>query len=427
MELGGSQLAELVRLLPAHPAVRRDRARIEAAAAHVRAEQRLRWPTINADLAVNWHDPTLPATDLIGGLTFEAPVLSLRGGAIARAKAEQALEETTAALELRRLDADLTDAYARAQGAGARARSLATDVLPALEEVRRMTEEGYRDGRVDLLRLIDAQRARLDNRLAQSKRRPPGSARWPRSNAQRAHDWIDEAQMVFERGLTVAVLLAVFAGCHGREEAEAPAGKRPVRCAPVETATVEDTIELRGTVAPLPDRDAEVAPQVAGRIAKILVREGDCVAAGQPVARIDDAGLVDQANEAAAAVAKVEAERRNADATRARTERVFEHGIAARQEVEDATTRADTAGRQRLGSPGSRGADSPSGGPRHRPQPPGGPRRPKSFVDRARSSTARPRRRWCSSPTRARRRVRGRRDRARARRLARGARSRRAR
>ncbi|MFL5308423.1 MAG: efflux RND transporter periplasmic adaptor subunit [Polyangia bacterium] len=150
--------------------------------------------------------------------------------------------------------------------------------------------------------------------------------------------------MAFDGAIVVAALLAVLVGgCRGREEAEAPAGKRPVRCAPVETVTVEDTIELRGTVAPLPDRDAEVAPQVAGRIAKILVREGDRVAAGQPVARIDDAGLVDQANEASAAVAKAEAERRNADATRARTERVFEHGIAARQEVEDAATRADTA------------------------------------------------------------------------------------
>ncbi|MES1206855.1 MAG: efflux RND transporter periplasmic adaptor subunit [Pseudomonadota bacterium] len=150
--------------------------------------------------------------------------------------------------------------------------------------------------------------------------------------------------MAAERAMIAAVLLAALGtGCRGREEAEAPAGKRPVRCAPVETAEVEDTIELRGTVAPLPDRDAEVAPQVAGRIAKVAVREGERVTAGQPLARIDDAGLVDQANEAAAAVAKAEAERRNAEATRARTERVFEHGIAARQEVEDAVTRADTA------------------------------------------------------------------------------------
>ena len=29
-----------------------------------------------------------------------------------------------------------------------------------------MTEEGYRDGRVDLLRLLDAQRARLESQIA---------------------------------------------------------------------------------------------------------------------------------------------------------------------------------------------------------------------------------------------------------------------
>ena len=76
---------------------------------------------------------------------------------------------------------------------------------------------------------------------------------------------------------------------------------------------------------------------------QLLAREGDRVTAGQPVARVDDAPLVDLAKEAEAALEKTKAERRNADATRARTERVFEHGIAARQEVDDAATRAATA------------------------------------------------------------------------------------
>ena len=95
----------------------------------------------------------------------------------------QALAETSAALEARRLEADLADAYGRAEGAGARARSLATDVLPALEEVRRMTEEGYRDGRVDLLRLIDAQRARLESRIAEVE----AEAAWERALAEVEH------------------------------------------------------------------------------------------------------------------------------------------------------------------------------------------------------------------------------------------------
>src|SRR5207245_11180007 len=58
------------------------------------------------------------------------------------------------------------DADRRTEGAVGRARALRTAVLPAIEEARRMTEEGYRAGRVDLLRLLEAQRAVLDNRLA---------------------------------------------------------------------------------------------------------------------------------------------------------------------------------------------------------------------------------------------------------------------
>ena len=142
---------------------------------------------------------------------------------------------------------------------------------------------------------------------------------------------------------TVLLVFAVALSACRREPAEPPAAKRQIRCAPVDSVAVTDAIELRGTVSPLPDRDAQVAPQVAGRIMQLLVREGDRVSAGQPVARIDNAVLVDQASEAEAAVAKTRAERRNAEATRARVERVFEHGIAARQELDDAATRADTA------------------------------------------------------------------------------------
>src|SRR6185369_9161785 len=40
---------------------------------------------------------------------------------------------------------------------------------------------------------------------------------------------------------------------------------------------------------------------------------------------------------------KAHAERKNAEATQARTERVFEHGVAARQEVDDAVTRTAMA------------------------------------------------------------------------------------
>ena len=153
-------------LLAQHPALARDRAQVAAAAAHVRAEERLRWPIVNLELTVNQGDPTLSGTDVIGGVSFEAPVLSQRGGAIGRARAEQTLAETTREVDRLRLSSDLADGYAQANAAELRARALGLDVLPALEETRRMTEEGYRDGRVDLLRVLDAQRAVLDVRAA---------------------------------------------------------------------------------------------------------------------------------------------------------------------------------------------------------------------------------------------------------------------
>ena len=153
-------------LLARHPALERDRALAAAAAARVRSEQRLRWPVVNAQLAVAQSDPTLPGTDVVGGLSFEAPVLSQRGGAIARARAEQGLAEATTDVDARRLGLQLVDATEQARGASLRAQALGKEVLPALEEARRMTEEGYRDGRVDLLRVLETQRALLEGRLA---------------------------------------------------------------------------------------------------------------------------------------------------------------------------------------------------------------------------------------------------------------------
>lgn len=140
--------------------------------------------------------------------------------------------------------------------------------------------------------------------------------------------------------------LAGLAGCRRPEpnaERAGEATRRAVRCAPVQAITVADTIQLAGTISALPDRDAQVAPQVPGRILEVRVREGDVVRAGQVVARIDGGPLSDEASAARASLARTEAEVKNAEATAARVERVFERGIAARQEVEDAQARAAAA------------------------------------------------------------------------------------
>ncbi|HVX94808.1 MAG TPA: efflux RND transporter periplasmic adaptor subunit [Polyangia bacterium] len=140
------------------------------------------------------------------------------------------------------------------------------------------------------------------------------------------------------RSVATFVLLMAVASC--RRSGEATPEVRRVRCADAKPLDVADTIDLRGTIAPLPDRDAQVSAQVAGRILQLLVREGDTVAAGAVLARLDDGPLVDDLHAAEALVAKAHAEVQNADATAARVQRVFEHGIAAKQEVDDAWTRA---------------------------------------------------------------------------------------
>jgi outer membrane protein, heavy metal efflux system len=149
-----------------HPLLARDAAAVRAAEAHLVAERRARWPTVAGDLTVSWGDPTLARTDIIAGVGFELPVLSLRGGAILRAQALQALAEATRDLDGVRLTSERRDASARFAATSLRARVLREQVLPPMEEARQMTEEGYREGRVDFVRVLEAQRALTESRLA---------------------------------------------------------------------------------------------------------------------------------------------------------------------------------------------------------------------------------------------------------------------
>ncbi len=176
---GGASFGAVGGRIDQAPLLRRDAADVAAAASRVRLQQRLRWPMVNLLLTVNQGDPTLPGVDVIGGVSLDAPILNLRGGAIRRARAEQAVAQTVWELDAARVRTQAADAAARAQAAGARARALAAEVLPALETARQMTEEGYRDGRVDLLRLIEAQRAVLDARFANAE----AQASWQRAIA----------------------------------------------------------------------------------------------------------------------------------------------------------------------------------------------------------------------------------------------------
>ncbi len=152
--------------LDTHPAVLRAQARVTAAASHLTAERRAVWPVVSPQVTVSTFDPTQPGVDVIAGLSLELPLLSQRGGAIARAQSQQHLAEREAEVERARLATAVVEGERRAAAAFARLTALRDEVLPPLEEARQLTDEGYQAGYFDLVRLLDARRTALETRLA---------------------------------------------------------------------------------------------------------------------------------------------------------------------------------------------------------------------------------------------------------------------
>lgn len=140
--------------------------------------------------------------------------------------------------------------------------------------------------------------------------------------------------------LSAAALVASSAACGkaGGDE-EIASTDEPTIAAETGTVTRRDLVEplvVRGTIVAMPNQDVKIAALVAGRVDSLSVAEGDWVKANQVVADIDPRPLADQKRQAAAAVAQARAAVENARLNFERTERLFQRGIAAGKEVEDA-------------------------------------------------------------------------------------------
>jgi RND family efflux transporter MFP subunit len=97
-------------------------------------------------------------------------------------------------------------------------------------------------------------------------------------------------------------------------------------------------------------RAATVSSKITGKVAQVLIEEGQHVAAGQVIARLDDSNaraLLDQARaQAAAAQASVrvaEVTLANATPKYQRSQRLHDQGYLSQQDVEDSKATADTA------------------------------------------------------------------------------------
>jgi membrane fusion protein (multidrug efflux system) len=108
--------------------------------------------------------------------------------------------------------------------------------------------------------------------------------------------------------------------------------------APVTRRTLIDELTVRGSIVAVPNEDVKVSALVAGRVDSVPVAEGDSVEKGQVVAEIDRRPIEEQRRQAAAAVEQARAQVENARLNLQRTEQLFDRGIAAGKEVEDART-----------------------------------------------------------------------------------------
>jgi cobalt-zinc-cadmium efflux system membrane fusion protein len=103
------------------------------------------------------------------------------------------------------------------------------------------------------------------------------------------------------------------------------------------------TLDLNGQIVPDPDHIALIGARVEARVTRVLVREGDAVARGQPVAVLTSAELARRRAELAATSVRATTARRNAERQRA----LVQGRLGAEQEAAAAHAEAAAAEAER--------------------------------------------------------------------------------
>src|SRR5438874_1965582 len=140
------------------------------------------------------------------------------------------------------------------------------------------------------------------------------------------------------RALAVLLLLAAPAACKKANSAAGGGGgpggggfAMPVEVAAALRDTVVDAIAATGQIEAV--QSIELRPEVQGRITDIVVREGQEVAAGTALFRVDDAELKAQ-------VAQAEAERQMARQALERTKQLITQNASSASDLEQAEARS---------------------------------------------------------------------------------------
>src|SRR6266481_6161864 len=141
------------------------------------------------------------------------------------------------------------------------------------------------------------------------------------------------------RALAVLLLLAAPAACKKANSAAGggpgPGGfAMPVEVAAAIRDTVVDAIAATGQIEAI--QSIELRPEVSGRITDILVREGQEVADGTPLFKVDDAELKAQ-------VAQAEADRQMARQALERTKQLIAQKASSTSDLEQAQAKSQSA------------------------------------------------------------------------------------
>lgn len=184
----GALATWLDRARAASPDLAVAQAELRASEARALRASRERRPATSLEAGADWNDPTQPGTDATLGLGLTFPT---RGGAaLDAARAERDRAAALLDLARRRVEADVASAWSAVRAARLRFEAVDGVARPAADEAAELTRVGYREGKLDLFRLLEAERALAEierdhadaykewgTALADLERLAPGGAR----------------------------------------------------------------------------------------------------------------------------------------------------------------------------------------------------------------------------------------------------------
>jgi RND family efflux transporter MFP subunit len=151
--------------------------------------------------------------------------------------------------------------------------------------------------------------------------------------------------------MLVASAPLLMAACGGGDERTLASAdgrtEAPGRVVTVADTTIAATLEAAGIAEPV--AQATLSTKLMGTVTEVLVREGDRVAAGQPLLRIDARDIAAKQSQVGAGIAEAEAVHRDATTQLARMRALHADSAATRAQLDAAETgyaRAEAAVRQ---------------------------------------------------------------------------------